>query len=99
VRAHDRSHGDTRHGTTTLVAALDIAIGEVRAKHYSRRRRVEFLNFMNRIVAEPPKRQIHIILDNLNTHKPKTNCWLKRHPNVHFHFKPTRASWLNQIKI
>src|SRR5262245_4292509 len=54
---------------------------------------------MNRIVAEHPKRQIHVILDNLNTHKPKNDRWLKRHLNVHFPFTPTRASWLNQIEI
>ena len=94
-----QSHDYTRHGTTTLFAALDVASGEVRAKHYSRRRRVEFRDFMNRIVAEHPRRQIHVILDNLNTHKPKTDRWLARHRNVHFHFTPTRASWLNQIEI
>jgi transposase len=94
-----RSHDYTRHGTTTLFAALDIATGEVRTKHYGRRRRLEFLDFMNRIVATYPKRQIHVILDNLNTHKPKTDRWLARHPNVRFHFTPTRASWLNQIEI
>ncbi len=54
---------------------------------------------MKRIVAEQPERQIHVILDNLNTHKPKTDRWRSRHPNVHFHFTPTRASWLNQIEI
>ena len=93
------SHDYKRHGTTTLFAALDIATGEVRTKHYGRRRRIEFLDFMNCIVAAHPKRQIHVILDNLNTHKPKTDRWLTRHPNVHFHFTPTRASWLNQIEI
>ena len=94
-----QSHDYKRHGTTTLFAALDIATGEVRAKHYGRRRRIEFLDFMNRIVSAHPERQIHVILDNLNTHKPKTDRWLGRHPNVHFHFTPTRASWLNQIEI
>ena len=43
--------------------------------------------------------QSHVILDNLNTHKPKNDHWLKRHPNVQFHFTPTRASWLNQVEI
>jgi hypothetical protein len=28
---------------------------------------------MNRIVAEHPGREIHVILDNLNTHKPKND--------------------------
>jgi transposase len=45
------------------------------------------------------QREIHVILDNLNTHKPKNDRWLKRHPDVHFHFTPTRASWLNQVEI
>ena len=54
---------------------------------------------MNRIIAEHPGREIHVILDNLNTHKPKNDRWLKRHPNVHFHFTPTKASWLNQVEI
>ena len=40
-----------------------------------------------------------MILDNLNTHKPKHDRWLARHRNVHFHFTPTHASWLNQIEI
>ena len=62
-------------------------------------RRVEFLDFMNRVVAEHPGREIHVILDNLNTHKPKNDRWLKRHANIHFHFTPTKASWLNQIEI
>ena len=37
-------------------------------------------------------------VDNLNTHKPKNDRWLKSHPNVHLHFTPTRTSWLNQIE-
>jgi hypothetical protein len=39
------------------------------------------------------------VLDNLNTHKRKNDRWLKRHPNVRFHFTPPRASWLNQVEI
>jgi transposase len=68
------------------------------ARHYKRRRRIEFLDFMNAIVAAHPGREIHVILDNLNTHKPKRDRWLATHPNVHFHFTPTHASWLNQIE-
>jgi transposase len=54
---------------------------------------------MNDIVAGHPDTAIHVILDNLNTHKPKNDHWLKRHPNVQFHFTPTRASWRNQVEI
>jgi transposase len=95
-----QTHEYRRHGTTTLFAALDTVTGQVKAGHYKRRRRREFLDFMNQVVAEfPDDVEIHVILDNLNTHKPKHDRWLKRHPNVHFHFTPTHASWLNQIEI
>jgi transposase len=92
-----QSHDYRRHGTTTLFAALDIATGRIIAAHSKRRRRVEFLGFMNSLVAAFPDRTLHVILDNLNTHK-KNERWLKKHPKVHFHFTPTRSSWLNQIE-
>lgn len=94
------SHEYKRNGTTTLFAALEIATGLVRAAHYQRRRRCEFLDFMNRLVAEyGPDTERHVVLDNLSTHKPKHDRWLARHPNVHLHYTPTHASWLNQIEI
>jgi transposase len=93
------SHGYRRHGTTTLFAALDVATGLVTAGHYNRRRRIEFLDFMNSVMKDVPEGQeVHVILDNLNTHKPKNDQWVVRHPNVHFHYTPTHASWLNQIE-
>ena len=97
-RCGTMSHDYKRHGTSTLFAALDVANGEVIARHYKRRRRIEFLDFMNAIVVPHPEREIHVILDNLSTHKPKRDRWLAAHPNVHFHFTPTYASWLNQIE-
>lgn len=93
------NHEYKRHGTTTLFAALDVLTGKVKGGHYRRRRRREFLDFMNRVVADYPDREIHVVLDNLSTHKPKHDRWLARHPKVHFHFTPTHASWLNQIEI
>jgi transposase len=94
-----QSHDYKRHGTTTLFAALNVATGKVVGRHYKRRRRVEFLDFMNKVVADYPDREIHVILDNLSTHKPKRDLWLARHRNVHFHYTPTHTSWLNQIEI
>ena len=91
------SHDYKRHGTTTLFAAFEVATGKVRAAHKKRRRRKEFLDFMDEIVAAYPKARLKVILDNLNTHK-KNDEWLKRHPLVTFHFTPTRASWLNQVE-
>jgi transposase len=46
----------------------------------------------------PVSREVHVILDNYVTHK-KNDAWLALHPNVHFHFTPTSASWLNQVEI
>jgi transposase len=93
------SHDYKRNGTSTLFAAFEVATGKVTTAHKTRRRRVEFLDFMNDIVAAYPDTALHVVLDNLNTHKPKNDRWLKRHPNVRFHFTPTRASWLNQVEI
>src|SRR5262252_7948263 len=92
-----QSHDYKRHGTTTLFAALEVATGRIIAAHSKRRRRVEFLGFMKGVVAAFPDRELHVILDNLNTHK-KCDRWLKKHPKVRFHFTPTRSSWLNQIE-
>jgi transposase len=92
------AHEYKRHGTSTLFAALEVATGLVHAGHYRRRRRREFLDFMNELVAKNPDKEIHVVLDNLNTHKPKQDRWLKVHPQVHFHFIPTRSSWLNQVE-
>jgi len=94
------SHEYKRHGTTTLFGALEVATGQVKAGHYNRKRRREFLDFMNEAVAGYSEDvELHVILDNLSTHKPKEDRWLARHPNVRFHFTPTHASWLNQIEV
>ena len=92
------NHEYKRHGTTTLFAALEVATGLVRVGHYGRRRRREFLNFMNSIVAHYPDTELHVVLDNLRTHKPKRDRWLARHRRVHFHYTPTHASWINQVE-
>lgn len=88
-----------RHGTVNLFAALEVATGVIRGKTTSTKKRADFQAFMDEVVADQPAdREIHVILDNLNTHK-KNDDWLARHPNVTFHFTPTSASWLNQVEI
>ena len=49
---------------------------------------------MNRLVAAFPGRELHVILDNLNTHK-RNERWLKKHPNVWF-LSPRR--WHQTLK-
>lgn len=88
-----------RHGTVNLFAALEVATGVIRGKTTQTKKRADFQAFMEEVVAdEPADREIHVILDNLNTHK-KNDEWLAAHPNVTFHFTPTSASWLNQVEI
>jgi transposase len=94
-----QTHEYKRHGTTTLFAALEVHQGVVRVGHYRRKRRREFLDFMNGIVAQYPDRELHVILDNFVTHRPRHDRWLARHPHVRFHYTPTHASWLNQIEV
>jgi transposase len=94
-----QTHEYKRHGTTTLFAALEVHTGVVRTGHYRRKRRREFLDFMNGLITQHPDTELHVILDNFTTHKPKHDRWLARHPNVRFHYTPTHASWLNQIEV
>jgi hypothetical protein len=70
-------------------AAMEIATGMVKVGHYPHRRRREFLDFMNGVLDNYPETELHVVLDNLNTHKPKHDRWLAKHPNVHFHYTPT----------
>ena len=97
VRGYNHEH--KRHGTTTLFAALEVHTGLVQVAHYRHKRRREFLDFMTRAVAQHPEKELHLVLDNLSTHKPKHDRWLAHHPLVHFHYTPTHASWLNQVEV
>src|SRR5262249_13025695 len=60
-----------------------------------------FVDFLGDIVASQPKRrEIHVIADNLSTHKTQAvRTFLLEHPNVHLHFTPTYSSWLNQVEL
>lgn len=88
-----------RNGTLNLFAALNVATGEIHAATTTQKRRLEFQEFMDKVVASvPEEKEIHVILDNYCIHK-RNDTWLAQHPNVHFHFTPTSASWLNQVEI
>ena len=90
-----------RHGTLSLYAALNTASGEVLGKTANRHTSAEFVVFLQEVVASVEAgRQIHIIADNLSTHKTKAvEAFLREHPRVRLHFTPTYSSWLNQVEI
>ncbi|MGR7026526.1 IS630 family transposase [Geodermatophilus sp. URMC 62] len=88
-----------RHGTTTLFAALEVATGKVTEACTDRHRHQEFLAFLKQVAAAYPRRELHVVVDNLATHKhPAVRAWLDRHPRVQLHFTPTSGSWLNLVE-
>src|SRR2546427_343687 len=95
-----RTHDYTRHGTTSLFAALNVKTGNVIGEFHHRHRAAEFRRFLDTIeAAVPPALDVHVILDNYGTHKtPLIHRWLVRHPRYHVHFTPTGASWINLVE-
>ncbi len=95
-----RTHDDTRHGTTSLFAALDIATGAVIGRCYPKHRSSEFRKFLDQIEAKvPADLDVHLVMDNYATHKTKPiRDGLAKRPRWHVHFTPTSASWLNQVE-
>jgi transposase len=95
-----RTHDYTRHGTTSLFAALDAKTGTVIGQLHRRHRSIEFRKFLDTIDTEvPADLDVHLILDNYGTHKTALiRRWLMRRPRFHVHFTPTSASWLNLVE-
>ena len=95
-----RTHDYARHGTTSLFAALDTKSGELIGQTQRRHRSVEFRKFLDTIEQNvPPNLDVHLILDNYETHKTKLiHDWLAKRPRFHLHFTPTSASWLNLVE-
>ena len=93
------THDYKRNGTLTLSAALEVGTGTVTTQASARHRHQEFLDFLNLLARTYPRCELHLVLDNVSTHKtPEIEDWLGRHRRVHFHFTPTSASWLNQVE-
>lgn len=95
-----RTHDYTRHGTTTLFAALNAKTSEVITQFHQRHRSAQFREFLDLIEAQVPRRlDVHIIMDNYGTHKtPLIRNWFAKRPRFHVHFTPTYASWLSLVE-
>jgi len=94
------THGYTRHGTTTLFSALNVATGTVLNTFKEKHRHQEFLSFLREVDKNTPNDlAVHVIVDNYATHKHAAiKAWLAKHPRYQFHFTPTYSSWLNQVE-
>jgi transposase len=94
-----------RNGTRCLFACFNVGTGKVLGRCTRSRKREDFFSFMDWLAATYRQRRVHVVLDNLNTHK-NTNRgrfvseWNRRHGSRFvFHYTPTHGSWLNQVEL
>lgn len=98
-RPERREFEYVRHGTVSLMAALNVADGTVRPKIISRNDSETFLAFLTEIDQDTPAHlNIHLVLDNGSSHTSKaTRAWLAAHPRFTATYTPKHASWLNMV--
>jgi transposase len=96
-----RDHEYKRHGTVSILAALDLHTGNVIGQVHDRHRSQEFIELLMEIdAAYPPEHTIRLILDNHSAHTSKeTMSYLATRPNrfVYVH-TPKHGSWLNLVE-
>jgi hypothetical protein len=89
VERHTREYA--RHGTTCRFAALEAGTGAVTTATRDRHTAADFLGFLWRVERAYPGVELHVVLDNVGTHKTAAvRAWLARHPRITFHFTPRR---------
>ena len=96
-----RDHEYVRHGTWSILAALDLHDGHVTARVEERHRSVEFIALLKDLDAHyPPECTIRIVLDNHSAHISKeTRGYLATRPNrFKYMLTPTHGSWLNIVE-
>jgi transposase len=99
-RAIRREFEYVRHGTSTLLAAFEVATGKAFGRCWART--AEGLNrFLEELAIAYPKGEVYIVWDNLNTHKgAAVDDFSARHGGrFHFVYTPLHASWVNQVEI
>jgi transposase len=97
-----QQHQDVRHGTATLLAALDVHRGGVlQATDLDRNTAANFIAFLDELHARvPPDLAVHLVLDNGSSHIANaTRWWVADHPRFHAHDTPTHAAWRNQVEL
>ena len=99
-RVERREFEYVRHGTASLIAALDVATGGVAATDVAHNDSAHFIEFLEQIETSiDPDLAIHVVLDNGSSHRSKTTkTWFADHPRFVVHHTPVHASWLNQVE-
>lgn len=100
-RAERHGFEHKRNGTLSLYAPLHTRTGRVQGKTAARHTSREFVDFLEDVIAGVELgREVHIICDNLSTHKTGlVDDFPERQPQVKLHFTPTYSSWLNQVEL
>ncbi len=96
-----RDHEYVRHGTLSILAALDLHTGEIIANVESRHRSVEFVALLRRLDEHyPPEAIIRVVLDNHSAHISKeTMTYLASRPGrFEYVHTPKHGSWLNLVE-
>ena len=96
-----RDHEYKRHGTLSILAALDLHDGHVVARVEERHRSREFIALLKDLDAHyPPHLMIRVILDNHSAHISKeTRSYLASRPNrFRYIHTPKHGSWLNLVE-
>jgi transposase len=90
-----------RHGTVSIIAALDVHTGQIITEPIARNDSATFTAFLAMLDTHiDPKLTIHLIMDNGSSHTSKaTRKWLAEHPRFVAHHTPKHASWLNQAEL
>jgi transposase len=96
-----RDHEYVRHGTLSILAALDLHNGEIIANVEPRHRSCEFIALLERLHQHYPSEAIiRIVLDNHSAHTSKeTRAYLASHPQrFEYVHTPKHGSWLNLVE-
>jgi transposase len=102
-----RDYEYRRCGTANVFCGVEPKAGRHFAKPTATRSAAEFAGYLVEIVARYPQaRTIHLVLDNLNTHRRKS--LVERYgeklggllwERFTIHYTPKHGSWLNQAEI
>ena len=96
-----RDYEYVRHGTLSILAALDLHTGEIIANVEPKHRSREFIDLLKRLDAHyPSDAVIRVVLDNHSAHISKeTMAYLATRPGrFEYIHTPKHGSWLNLIE-
>jgi len=90
-----------RNGTVSVIAALQVATGQVITEPITRNNSVTFISFLHRLdQCIAPHLNIHLVMDNGSSHTSRaTRAWIAAHPRISVTCTPKHASWLDMAEL